>query len=94
MYDGVVLYDDGTPKTHHVITNVVVEMEDGADEATSSCYLTLVQSLEPGGPIQIIMAARYLDRFRRTPAGWEFAERVIVNDMLGDLSRHYPQRVA
>src|SRR6185437_10546694 len=43
-YDGVILYDDGTPHTMHCITNVTINM--GADDrsATSRAYFTVIQS--------------------------------------------------
>jgi hypothetical protein len=86
-FDTVILYD-GTPRTHHVITNSVIDLVDGADEATGSCYVTVVQGVEETGPIEIILVGRYTDKYRRTANGWEFAERCFQADMKGDLSRH------
>jgi ketosteroid isomerase-like protein len=87
-FDTVILYDDGTPRTHHVITNSVIDLVDGADEATGSCYVTVVQGIEKTGPIEVILVGRYTDKYRRTANGWEFAERCFQADMKGDLSRH------
>jgi ketosteroid isomerase-like protein len=89
MFGGVILYEDGTPKTHHVITNLDVDVAEKAMEATASCYFTVVQGVDVGNSIETILAGRYLDQFRRSQAGWEFAERCVVTDLTGDLSRHY-----
>ena len=82
MYDNVVLYEDGTPRTHHELADVVVAID--GDEATASSRVTVVQ----GG--EVVLRARYDDRFVRDDAGgWRFAERRITTDWVGDLSRHY-----
>jgi hypothetical protein len=41
-----------------------------------------------GAPLQPIVAGRYLDRFARVDGAWRFAERRILVDLVGDLSRH------
>jgi hypothetical protein len=64
-------------------------MEEGADEATGHCYFTVLQGVETGAPIETILAGRYIDRYRRGPGGWQFAERTFHADIVGDLSRHY-----
>ena len=35
-------YDDGTPKTKHVITNVIVDVDEAAGTATSRSYFTVL----------------------------------------------------
>jgi hypothetical protein len=61
-------YDDGTPKTRHVTTNIIIEVDERAGTATSSSYFTVFQSL-PGFPLQAIASGRYRDRFQE-PTGW------------------------
>jgi ketosteroid isomerase-like protein len=89
MYDAVVLYDDGTPRTKHVLGNVVVDVDDGGDEAVASCVFTVLQAA-PGAPLQPVLAGCYRDRFARDPetGTWTFTERVVHPDLPGDLSRH------
>lgn len=89
MYDPVRLYDDGTPRTRHLMNNLVIDVEEGADDATGRCYFTVLQGVERGGPIDVILSGRYVDRYRRGADGWQFAERVFHADIVGDLSRHY-----
>ena len=88
VYDRVVLYD-GKPRTKHVITNLVVEVAEDRTTASARCYFTVLQGIVPGEPIQVILAGRYVDRFEKVDAGWRFADRLFVTDLVGDLSRHY-----
>ena len=88
VYDRIVLYD-GTPKTRHLMTNLTIDLVDGASEATGRCCYTVLQGIDAGSPIETILAGRYHDRYRRGPNGWQFAERVFIMDLVGDLSRHF-----
>jgi 3-phenylpropionate/cinnamic acid dioxygenase small subunit len=88
VYDRIALYD-GTPKTRHLMNNLIIDLVDGEDEATGRCYYTVLQGLEPGAPIQTILAGRYVDRYRRGPDGWHFADRLFIVDLGGDQSRHF-----
>ncbi len=49
----------------------------------------LQQRGEPGTPIEPILSGRYVDRYRRGPDGWHFANRDFHVDLTGDLSRHF-----
>jgi hypothetical protein len=89
MYAPVRLYDDGTPRTRHLMNNLVIEVGEGAGEATGRCYFTVLQGVETGGPINVILSGHYVDRYRRGADGWEFAERQFHADIVGDLSGHY-----
>jgi 3-phenylpropionate/cinnamic acid dioxygenase small subunit len=80
-------YDDGTPRTRHVVTNVVVHLDETSGVATSRSTFTVYQSL-PDFPLQPIIAGRYHDRFVRVHGTWRFDEREIVPELFGDLSRH------
>lgn len=83
--NGTRLYEDGTPRTKHVVTNVDIEVE--GDAARSSCYVTVFQQTD-ALPLQPIASGRYVDRFERGPQGWRFAERLITGFLLGDRSQH------
>jgi 3-phenylpropionate/cinnamic acid dioxygenase small subunit len=91
-YDGVILYD-GVPCTKHVISNVTIEIADDGATATARSYFTVLQA-RPDLPLQPIIAGRYHDRFERADARWRFAERQIIPDLIGDLSRHLLDRTA
>lgn len=85
-YDGVVLYD-GTPSTKHVISNVTIEVADDRRTASARSYFTVLQA-RPDLALQPIIAGRYHDRFERVDDAWRFADRQIIPDLIGDLSRH------
>lgn len=89
VYDRVILYD-GTPRTRHVMTNLTIELAEGASDATGICCFTVLQGVDDGLPIAAIVAGHYRDRYHRGPDGWQFAEREFVADLLGDQSRHFP----
>jgi ketosteroid isomerase-like protein len=77
---------DGTPRTKHVTTNCIVEID--GDVATCRSYFTVIQQTE-ALPLQPIIAGRYHDRFRRTVDGaWQFSRREIFIDLTGDLREH------
>ncbi|AVT31128.1 nuclear transport factor 2 family protein [Plantactinospora sp. BC1] len=87
VHDTLVLYDDGTPRTRHVASNLVVEVDEAAGSAQSSSYVTVFQAL-PDFPLQVVASGRCRDRFERRDAGWRFTERWIRTDLLGDVSHH------
>jgi hypothetical protein len=81
----VILHDDGTPKTKHVTTNLVIEID--AATATARSYFTVLQATA-GVPLQPIVAGRYHDSFVRREGVWRFAERLIFVDLVGNVSDH------
>jgi 3-phenylpropionate/cinnamic acid dioxygenase small subunit len=83
----VILYEDGTPRTRHLTTNVRIEVDPAAGRAEARSLFTVLQQA-PGRPIEPIVAGRYEDAFERAEEGWRFAARRIHVDMVGDLSRH------
>jgi 3-phenylpropionate/cinnamic acid dioxygenase small subunit len=85
MYRGVILYD-GRPCTKHVITNVSV-VANGSDVATARSYFTVLQAT-PELPLQPIIAGSYHDEFSRVDGTWRFSDRMIIVDLVGDLSQH------
>lgn len=93
QYDPVLRYDDGTPRTKHVLGNIEVSVDDGARTASSRCTFTVLQQV-PGGGLHAVLAGRYHDRFGRDDDGWHFVERVVHPDLIGDLSEHMDRRQA
>lgn len=80
-------YEDGTPRTSHVTTNIIIEIGGAAGTAQSRSYYTVLQSL-PDFPLQPIAAGRYRDEFRLSDGKWVFASRSVDTDFVGDVSRH------
>ena len=81
------LYEGGTPRTKHVTTNSIIEVEDGALRASARSYYTVFQQVE-GLPLQAIICGRYHDSFKLVSGVWWFDTRLMLVDLVGDLSRH------
>ena len=82
---GTLLYPDGTPRTKHVMTNVVIHLD--GERASSRCYATVFQQTDEL-PLQPIASGCYLDRFELVGGEWRFSERVFTGFLLGDRSHH------
>ena len=87
FYAAGTLLHDGSPRTKHLVTNVVLDIDDAAGHATArSSYLVLQQV--GSGPLQPIITGHYHDTFERHDGRWHFAERRFFVDLVGDLSEH------
>ncbi len=87
MRQSVIVYDDGTPKTKHVTTNLLIELGDDGTTATCRSYFAVHQAT-PALPLQVITTGRYHDRFELAGGAWRFAERTISIDQVGDMTHH------
>jgi hypothetical protein len=85
FFAGTIVYPDGTTRTKHVVSNVIIELD--GDRASSRCYVTVFQQTETL-PLQPIAAGRYVDRFERVDGEWRFADRLVTGFLLGDRSQH------
>lgn len=88
----IVLHADGTPRTKHVTTNPIIEVDEDAGTASCCSYYTVLQQTDEF-PLQTIVTGRYHDRFERVDGHWRFCYRdLTLIDMVGDVSRHltYP----
>ena len=83
----VILYEDGTPRTKHVVTNLSIDVDETAGTATARSYFTVLQATERL-PLQVVVAGRYEDRFVRVDGRWQFSDRLVHMDLVGDVSRH------
>lgn len=81
------LYEDGTPKTHHVTSNVIIEVDEEAGTATSRSYYTVLQKTDALA-LQPIICGHYHDTFQRRDGAWWFETRTMFIDLMGDLSQH------
>jgi 3-phenylpropionate/cinnamic acid dioxygenase small subunit len=93
------IYPDGTPRTKHVVTNPIIEVDEAAGTATARSYYTVLQAT-PELPLQAICAGRYHDAFARDSVsqewgGWHFTARdYSMLDMVGNMSAHMLVEVA
>ena len=88
------IYDDGSPHTRHVTSNVLIELEEGAASASARSYYTVFQRLDDF-PLQPIICGHYHDTFQRldpidgsSDGRWWFDTRTMFVDLVGDLSHH------
>jgi 3-phenylpropionate/cinnamic acid dioxygenase small subunit len=81
------LYEDGTPKTKHLTSNVQVHVDDDADTAHATAYYCVTQAT-PELPLQIIVTGHYRDTFHRIDGTWWFDSRTMYVDQVGDTSHH------
>jgi hypothetical protein len=90
FHNTVIRYADGTPRTRHVVTNFLIQVDEEAGTATSRSTFTAYQAL-PGFPLQPIAVGHYDDTFTRTsvqPATWHFTTRHVTVDLAGTLTHH------
>jgi 3-phenylpropionate/cinnamic acid dioxygenase small subunit len=81
------VHDDGTLRTRHVTTNVIVDIDEEAGVASAhSAFLVLQQT--PSLPLQPVVTGRYYDRFARREGAWQFAQRHIIVDHIGEVREH------
>ena len=88
LYDGSTrLHEDGTPRTRHVTTNVIVEVDESAGTGSARSSFTVLQQTDEL-PLQPIIVGRYHDTFHVVDGEWCFATREMIVDLTGDLSHH------
>ena len=84
----VKLYPCGTPRTKHVVSNPIIEVDEKAGTATARSYYTVFQATD-GFPLQPVAAGRYHDKLERAAGAWRFTYRdYSLLDLVGDLSFH------
>ena len=81
------LYEDGTPRTRHVTTNVIVDLDADGVTASARSYFTVMQATE-GFALAPVVVGTYKDRFAILDGNWRFVERRFSVDLVGDVSRH------
>ena len=81
-----VQYENGTPRTRHLVTNVIIEPE-GEDRARAESYVMVIQQTRTL-PLQPVVAGDYFDRFAKIDGEWRFTERRIGVEMFGNLAEH------
>ncbi|MGH9205368.1 MAG: nuclear transport factor 2 family protein [Acidimicrobiales bacterium] len=87
VFNRLVATYGGSPRTKHVTTNLIIEVDEHGDFAGCRSYFSVLQSLEDF-PLQVVISGRYHDSFERVNGKWRFADRLIFSEFMGDLSRH------
>jgi ketosteroid isomerase-like protein len=81
-------YEDGTPKTKHVMTNVIIDVADDGTMATSRSYFTVLQAVPGELALQPVIAGRYRHTYLKVDGHWRVASMHIIIDLTGDLGHH------
>ncbi len=79
------VYEDGTLKTKHLLTNTILEIDGELAHARS--YYTVLQATDEL-PLQPIICGRYHDTLEKVEGAWRFKERIFYADLVGNLSQH------
>ena len=78
-------FECGTPRTRHLVLNLIVEVDGNTATARSTfCVVQATDRL----PLRPVVVGRYYDRFARDQDGWHFTERIADVEMTGDVSDH------
>lgn len=84
----IAIYPDGTPRTKHVITNPIVEIDDSGTRATCRSYYTVVQQTDDY-PLQVVCCGRYHDELEKVDGTWRYSYRdYSLLDLVGDFRAH------
>ena len=78
---------EGVPRTRHVVTNVVIDVDDGEASATVQSYVHVLHQA-PDGQLAPIAAGTYHDRVHLVDGQWQFAERRMHIELVGDMTTH------
>jgi 3-phenylpropionate/cinnamic acid dioxygenase small subunit len=81
-------YEDGTPRTKHVMTNVMVDVDDDDATARSRSYFTVLQAVPGALALQPVIAGRYRHTYEHVDSAWRVATMHITIDLVGDLGHH------
>lgn len=87
LKSGVQRHEDGTPRTWHSVSNVLVDVDLKNDSATSISYYTVHQALNDFA-LQAICTGHYRDSFSRHDGSWRFDRRQVTVELVGDLRYH------
>lgn len=83
----IIIHKDSTPKTKHVTSNIIFDINKSKNLAETRSYFTVFQQTAEL-PLQAIVMGRYHDAFACTHNKWHFTQRKIYTDLLGDVSHH------
>lgn len=75
----VLLRQDGTPGTQHVVTNPILEIAPDRKTAKCRSYYTVIHQAENQSP-RVAAAGRYHDEFEKVDGVWRFSKRQYFMD--------------
>lgn len=81
------VHGDGTLRTRHVASNVIVEVADDGQTATARSCFAVHQGTD-ALPLQPIVTGGYEDDFALIDGRWRFARRMVIVYQIGDMREH------
>jgi ketosteroid isomerase-like protein len=81
-------YEDGTPRTKHVMTNLIVDIAADGVHAASRSYFTVLQAVPGGLALQPVIAGRYRHSYEKVDGRWRVTTMHIIIDLTGELGHH------
>ena len=84
--DWVITYPDGTPRTRHYISNLIIE-ETAPGRVIARSYVTVLQQTDTL-PLQPVIGGDYRDYLEKHDGEWRFVERHMGNNLIGTLTSH------
>ncbi|TQC70021.1 nuclear transport factor 2 family protein (plasmid) [Pantoea dispersa] len=87
LSSGIQRHRDGTPRTWHTVTNIVIEGNPLSGEASAGSYFTAHQAVSDLS-LQPICTGYYKDRFALIEGDWQFVHRTVIPHLTGDLRFH------
>lgn len=79
--------DTGTPKTKHVVSNPILDIDEANGTATCRSHYVVWQRTDTL-PLQAIITGRYHHDFERIDGRWRIASHRFFVDLVGDVSQH------
>jgi hypothetical protein len=81
------VYASGGARTHHISTNLIIEVDEEAGTATCQSHYVMFQATD-GLPLQPINTGRNFDEFERVDGAWRWKKRYIKALLFGDMTHH------
>jgi 3-phenylpropionate/cinnamic acid dioxygenase small subunit len=81
------VHPDGTLRTRHLLTNVIVDVSADGHSAKADAYFMVFQAT-PELALQPIAGGRYEDTFHKIDGVWWFKQKKIHVNLVGDVSNH------
>jgi hypothetical protein len=85
-------YPEGGARTHHISTNLIIEVDEDAGTATCQSHYVMYQQTDQL-PLQPINVGRNFDRFERVDGTWQWKHRYITVLLSGNMTHHLVQNV-
>jgi hypothetical protein len=81
------VYAEHGARTHHMSSNLIIEVDEAAGTATCSSHYVMFQQTDDL-PLQPINTGRNHDEFERVDGTWRWTRRFIDSRLYGNMAHH------